>query len=301
MRNKQRYCGQLQNHVWIANFRGRSREITIPSKYSYFFMVLWHGWSCKEVCGTILWVGEQDDSATLQSIYSMHRWPPLQRRRNKICWRIVKSMLSNCSKMLKLGTYWKTWYSMVSEQTCTINHKMDQGLWQTPESIDFIYSSYLWIQTILSCGKYWQTMQTGTVRMVTHLPDFCGKTIWKSAIGTRMGEEYHMGDGYLCIESKVYSCRYTWLITNGWKETKPQSCVEEIDEVGWSGRADTISWPCILGMHSTCMQIQRKSFWRTQKRCSNQESPPEQLKKLPGSTKNGANVIAWSHDMEGHA
>ena len=40
MRNKQRYCGQLQNHVRIANFRGESREITIPSKSSYFIMVL---------------------------------------------------------------------------------------------------------------------------------------------------------------------------------------------------------------------------------------------------------------------
>ena len=36
MRNKQRYCGQLQNHVRIANFSGESREITIPSKSSYF-------------------------------------------------------------------------------------------------------------------------------------------------------------------------------------------------------------------------------------------------------------------------
>ena len=40
MRNKQRCCGQLQNHVRIANFSGRRREITIPSKSSYFFMVL---------------------------------------------------------------------------------------------------------------------------------------------------------------------------------------------------------------------------------------------------------------------
>ena len=40
---------------------------------------------------------------------------------------------------------------------------MDQGLWQTPASIDFIHSSHMWIQTILSCGKYCQTMQTGTV------------------------------------------------------------------------------------------------------------------------------------------
>ena len=53
MPNKQRYCGQLQNHVRIENFRGGSREITIPSKSSYFIMVLWHGWSCKEVCGCI--------------------------------------------------------------------------------------------------------------------------------------------------------------------------------------------------------------------------------------------------------
>ena len=30
----------IQNHVRIANFRGVSREITIPSKSSYFIMVL---------------------------------------------------------------------------------------------------------------------------------------------------------------------------------------------------------------------------------------------------------------------
>ena len=65
MWNKQEYCEQLQNHVRIDNFRGESREITRPSKSSYFFMVLWHGWSCKEVCGTILWVDEQKDSTTL--------------------------------------------------------------------------------------------------------------------------------------------------------------------------------------------------------------------------------------------
>ena len=78
----------------------------------------------------------------------MHRWPPLQRRRNEICWRIVTSMLPNCSEMFILGTNWKTRYSMVREQTCKIHDKMDQSLWQTPESIDFLYSSYIWIQTI---------------------------------------------------------------------------------------------------------------------------------------------------------
>ena len=32
---------------------------------------------------------------------------------------------------------------MVSEQICTIDYEMDQCLWQTPESIDFIFSSYI--------------------------------------------------------------------------------------------------------------------------------------------------------------
>ena len=31
MPNKQRYCGQLQNHVRIANFSGENRKTTIPS------------------------------------------------------------------------------------------------------------------------------------------------------------------------------------------------------------------------------------------------------------------------------
>ena len=145
MWNKQRYCWQLQNHVWTTNFRGWNWKTTMLGKYSYFFVVLWHGWSCKEMCGAILWVGKQDDSTTLQSIYSMHRCPSFQRGRIEICRRIVKRMLSNCSEMLVLGTSWTTWYSMVSEQACTINHKMDQSLWQTPESIDFIHSSHMWI------------------------------------------------------------------------------------------------------------------------------------------------------------
>ena len=112
--------------------------------FSYFFIVLWHGRSCEEMCGAILCVSKQDDSTTLQSIYSMHRWPSLQRGRIEICRRIVKSMLSNCSEMLVLGTYWKARYSVVSEQTCTIDHEMDQSLWQTTESFDILHPSHMW-------------------------------------------------------------------------------------------------------------------------------------------------------------
>ena len=53
------------------------------------------------MCGAMLWIGKQDDSTNLQSIYSFHWWPPLQRRSYPICWRLVRSMLSNCSEMLE--------------------------------------------------------------------------------------------------------------------------------------------------------------------------------------------------------
>ena len=88
--------GQLQNHVWIANFRGSSTEkLPCPRKIiRIFFVVLRYGRSCQEMCGTILWVGKQDDSTTLQSIYSMHWWPSFQRRRIEICLRFVKSIIS---------------------------------------------------------------------------------------------------------------------------------------------------------------------------------------------------------------
>ena len=106
MPNKLRFCGQWQNHVPIANFRLENGKITIPSKSSYFFMVLWYGGSCKEMCGTILWIGKQNDSTTLQCMNSMHWWPSFQRIRIEIRVRIVTNMLPNCSEMFILGTNW---------------------------------------------------------------------------------------------------------------------------------------------------------------------------------------------------
>ena len=70
----------------------------------------------------------------------------------------VGELANVCSQIVLkcfiLGTYWKTWYSLVSEQTWTIDHKMDQSLWQTSESIDILHPSHMWIQTVLLCGKH---------------------------------------------------------------------------------------------------------------------------------------------------
>ena len=43
MWNKQRYCWQLPNHVWIQNFRRSNWKITMLGKSEYLFVNLWHG------------------------------------------------------------------------------------------------------------------------------------------------------------------------------------------------------------------------------------------------------------------
>ena len=49
MWNKQRYCWQLQNHVWIQNFCRSNWKITMLGKSAYLFVVLWHARSCQEM------------------------------------------------------------------------------------------------------------------------------------------------------------------------------------------------------------------------------------------------------------
>ena len=75
----------------------------------------------------------------------------LSKKKNWNPWRIVQSMFSNCSEILLHDTYWKIWYSMISEQTCTIDRKMDESMSQTIVSFDILHPSHMWIQTILSC------------------------------------------------------------------------------------------------------------------------------------------------------
>ena len=79
---------------------------------SWSYGMVDHAKKCVE---RYLWVGKQEYTTTLQSIYSMHRWPPLQRRRNKICWRIVKYTLLKRSEMFIFGKNWTTWYIVVSK------------------------------------------------------------------------------------------------------------------------------------------------------------------------------------------
>ena len=87
-----------------SNCLERNKILIRPEKYwikkldifEHLFMVLWHGRSCQEMCGTILWVGKQDGSTILQSIYSMHWRPSFQKGKlksvgelSRVCSQIV--------------------------------------------------------------------------------------------------------------------------------------------------------------------------------------------------------------------
>ena len=142
---KRRYCWQLQSHVWIPNFFGVTWKTSMLREFSYLFVVLWLGRSCEEICGTILSLANK----TTRQLYKVstpcidnHHF---EKEETKSVGELSNTCSQICSEMLGLGTYWKTWYSLVSKHTCTIDYEMDQSLWQTPESIGILYSSLMWI------------------------------------------------------------------------------------------------------------------------------------------------------------
>ena len=49
-------------------------------------------------------------------------------KKNLKLWDNCQTMLSTCPKMSIFGTHWDAWYSLVSQQACTCDHKMDQSV-----------------------------------------------------------------------------------------------------------------------------------------------------------------------------
>ena len=173
MQNKQRYCGQLQKYVWIQNVRcggiekylnQRNRKQTFPH-------------------GPMTWKVMQRNAVerycelankTTQQLYksrnSMYWRSSIQRRRNRICWRIVKYMLSNCSEMSVFGSSWWTWYLVVCEQACACYHKMNQSLRQTLASFDFFHSiTHENLSNIVMCNAGWDCFRTPILQEILRI------------------------------------------------------------------------------------------------------------------------------------
>ena len=84
-----------------------------------------------------------------------------------------------------------------------------------------------------------------------------------------MGKKYQIGSVYLFTENKDYSHRYTWTTSKWLEKSRIGVPSKEIDE------AD-------LGEPTSSLTVnanRTKILLRNTEKCSNHESPPEQLKK----------------------
>ena len=113
---------------------------------NYFFRENWGKHFLMGMRGKRLRIGEQNDSTITSSRNSMYWRPSIQRRRNRTCWRIVKSVRTIFLKSLYLDRTGRPDISMVWKQACSCHHEMDESM------------SHKWIRTKLSCGKYSTTM-----------------------------------------------------------------------------------------------------------------------------------------------
>ena len=69
-----------------------------PRKICDFFVILWHGRSCQEMCGTILWVDEQNISTT-QQLYK-ESTPCLDDHTSKKELKSVEKLSKVCSQVV---------------------------------------------------------------------------------------------------------------------------------------------------------------------------------------------------------
>ena len=126
-----------------------------------------------------------------------------------------------------------------------------------------------------------------------------GKT--KNFVGKWTGESVKLGI-LVCTSSarSILVCVRGWHQID-WKETKFRSHVEEIDEktvICWSLRRFliTCTWDALIAN----VNQTKKSLTKTEKLFESRISAGA-TEKLPQLDKNGANVIAWSYNMEEHA
>ena len=105
-------------------------------------------------------------------------WQPFQRGRIKICGRIVKSMLSNCSEMLVLGTYWKTLIFYVCQWTNLHDRSRNGPKLVTNAWIDWYLTSITHVNTdsivmwvILLNNADWDCFKTPFLREILRTPN----------------------------------------------------------------------------------------------------------------------------------
>ena len=170
--NKQRYCWQLQNHVWIQNFR-RSKLKNYQARKIYVFL---RGHMTWKVMPRNVWndiVSWRTKRLNYCIKYQLLAFTAIITKKN---WNPSE----NCQKYA-LKLFWKaeTWHVLDDpifySQWTNLHDRSQNG----PKHVDKRLSrliSYIHdtceLQTILSCGKHCKTMQIGTVSRLR----FCSRS-----------------------------------------------------------------------------------------------------------------------------
>ena len=153
MPNKQRYCGQLQNHVRISNFRGESRKITFPLKIFVFLhgLMKWLVMQIKCVeryCELANKTTQQLCNVSTPCIDDRHFKEEEMKSVGDLS-QVCSQIVLECLFVARIGRLYILWSVNKFSRSIT---NWTKSLWQTPESIEFMFSSYIWIQKKLSCG-----------------------------------------------------------------------------------------------------------------------------------------------------
>ena len=115
--------------------------------------------------------------AVVQSFKSLVGWSSIQTGRTWISWWIITRLLTSCIEMFVFGTKWKTRHSVVGQQTCKTNYKMDSGSQVTSDKIvlratmlRIVDGFFFKTQTLL------ETLRTQHLPLVSHTYIFGSRT-----------------------------------------------------------------------------------------------------------------------------
>ena len=190
MWNEQRYCGQLQNHVWITNFRGGTEKTTT---WSYDM----EGHARNVWKDVVSW--QTGRLNNLQSINSMHRCSIVKRKK----W----NLLENCHKYALRSVFeeWTNWVNSVWKDFFWVLWKMDSVQWR--KTLDIWQNSSQWLVVI---GLWMKT--TLTPVRISH--------------GSQMKQKFQKINSNIECAVSLH-CQKFRIDTRG--QNQCSSCVNEID------------------------------------------------------------------------
>ena len=154
MWNKQRYCGQLQNHVRIANFCGRAEKLPFLQNLcisSWSYDMVGHAKKCVErYCELANKTTQQHYKVSTPCIDDHHFKEEETKSVGELS-NACSQIVLKCLHLARIGRPDILWSVNKLARSIT---KWTKACDKRLNRVDFIYSSHKWIQTILSCGKY---------------------------------------------------------------------------------------------------------------------------------------------------